>query len=80
MALVLLQGSVIATEDTATRVQSGELKGLAALGEMLGVGALVQAVDTSLVEGPPTPVLWATWTDARAITADLRVSASALVR
>jgi hypothetical protein len=72
MSLVLLQGSVIATEDLATRVQSGELDGLGALGQLLGIGMLVQAVDTSLAEDVPTPVLQAAWTDARAITPDLR--------
>lgn len=72
MALVLLQGSVVAIDDLAARAQSGEATGFTALGQLIGVGAILQAVDEALAEDAPAPALETAWADARAIVPDLR--------
>jgi hypothetical protein len=71
MTLVLLQGTVVAAEDLAVRAQSGEIEGFSALGQMIGVGALLKSVDEALAEEAPAAALETAWADARAIVPDV---------
>ncbi|MFO7169891.1 MAG: hypothetical protein DIU80_017860 [Chloroflexota bacterium] len=71
MTLVLLQGSVVTAEDLATRVQSGELDGFGALGQMIAVGVLLKAVDEALAEDAPAAALETAWEEARTIAPDV---------
>ena len=51
----LVAGSCEGLIETANKIQSGELDGLSALGELIGVGLLLKASQDSLAEWEPIP-------------------------
>jgi hypothetical protein len=73
IALVLLKGSAVMLDETATQVQHGQLVGGAALGRLLGISAVLRSVEEQLARDASVPALVPAWDAARNIAPRVRV-------
>jgi hypothetical protein len=65
--LVLIQANAELLNESATRVQSGELDGLEGLGAVFAVAALIAAVDESIPQTMPPDPLRSAWNAATVV-------------
>lgn len=72
-ALVLVQAAGEMLNETAIRIQAGELEGLESFGYLIAVGAIAKGVDESIAEMSPPDLLAAELEDAKAVNNEVRL-------
>lgn len=64
-ALMLVEGSIVMLEETATQVQNGQSDGPETFGRVLGIGLLLKATEEALQQPAADPTLQPAWDAAR---------------